>query len=207
MVDCAEFLDSYSDFRDGLLPAERGEGFEAHVQSCDSCARYNRVVGGGVQVFQSLPALTPSPDFEARLLHRLHLLDNAAGRHGSGASLAVTLMICMALGIGAWLPALRAAEGETVRLPAIVAHAPYHDLTPVLMSTRVSPIAAGLDRPQLVYSRVAPGLNPSQPVYSRIAPGLNRSQPAYYGQGLLLEQSAAFTALAYRPVSVYYRPR
>lgn len=206
MVDCAEFLDSYSDFRDGLLPLERRGGFERHVQTCDSCARYDRVVGGGVQVFRSLPGLAPSPDFEARLLHRLHVMDVSGGRHGSGASLAVTLMICLTLGAGAWLPAFRAGGGEPVRMPPIVAHAPYHDLTPVLMSAQVAPVASRLNRPHLVFSPAGVGLNPAQAAYSRVAPGLNPPQ-AYYGQGLLLDQSTAFPTLAYRPVSLYYRPR
>lgn len=179
MVDCTEFLESYSDYRDGLLTAGRSGEFESHVRSCGSCARYDRVVGGGVQVFRSLPVVAPSADFQARLLHRLHVVDSAMSQHGSGASLAVTLMICLALGAGAWLPALRPQADEPVRLPAIVAHAPYHDLTPVLMRGR--------------------GV--------QVATPLLQAPPAYYGQGLLLERSPAFTTLAFRPASTYYTPR
>lgn len=179
MVDCPEFLESYSDYRDGLLPADRGGEFESHLRSCGSCARYDRVVGGGVQVFRSLPVLAPSADFEARLLHRLHVVDGAMSRHGSGASLAVTLTICLALGFGAWLPALRPAADEPVRLPAMVAHAPYHDLNPVLMRGSTA----------------------------QMTPPVLQAPPAYYGQGLLLEQSPVFTTLAYRPASTYYTPR
>lgn len=177
MVDCTEFLDNYSDFRDGRLSADLGNGFEAHLQVCGSCARYDRVVGGGVQVFRSLPGLTPSPDFQARLLGRLYAVDRAAGRHGSGASLAVTLMICAALGIGAWVPALRSSS-EPVMLPPIVAHAPYHDLSPVLMQTP------------------APAL--SAPVWL--------PQPGHYRQGLLLDNASPQATLAYRPAA-YYLPR
>ena len=182
MVDCAEFLDFYSDFRDGFLSSERKDGFEAHLQVCDSCSRYDRVVGGGVKVFRSLPPVAPSADFQTRLLDRLYLMDGAMGRHGSGASMAVTLMICVALGAGAWLPALR-SESEPVRMPPIVAHAPYHDLAPALLRGAQPATTGSAFRAQF------------QP------------QPYYYGQGLLLDQTASLTTLAYRPASVYYRPR
>lgn len=177
MVDCTEFLDGYSDFRDGCMPAGRSARFETHVKTCDSCARYDRVVGGGVQVFRSLPSLAPSPDFNTRLLGRLYAVDGAVGAHGSGASLTVTLMICAALGFGAWIPALRDDAGP-VRLPAIVAHAPYHDLTPVLMQ--------------------------SAPPAFRTA-GFPQA-PAYYGQGLLLDQSSPSMTLAARPTA-YFQQR
>lgn len=175
MVDCPEFLDAYSDYRDGRLTTDRMDGFEAHLRTCESCARYDRVVGGGVKVFLSLPALNPSPDFQTRLLDRLSYPDGVSGRHGSGASLAVTILICVAIGASAWLPALRHESGP-VRLPAIVAHAPYHDLNPVLL-------------------RGIPAPMPSRTF---------QTQPAFYGQGLLLEQSTTPAVLAYRPASAYY---
>lgn len=179
MVECAEFLDSYSDFRDGRLTADRVDRFEAHLRVCGSCARYDRVVGGGVQVFRTLPSLTPSPDFERRLLNRLYTVEAGVGRHDSGVSLGVTLMICLILGGGAWLPTLRPESVEPVRLPPIVAHAPYHDLTPVLMRT------------------TPPRLDAS--AFHR--------QPSFYGQGLFLGQATPVTTLAYRPASTLYPQR
>lgn len=178
MVDCAEFLDAYSDYRDGLLTADRQERFEAHVRICGSCARYDRVVGGGVQVFRSLPQLRPSPDFQLRLLSRLHTLEGPGGPHASGTSVAVTIMICLTLGVGAWLPTLRPRAEAPVMLPPIVAHAPYHDLTPVLMRG-MQPLRSATFHPQ----------------------------PAFYGPGLFLENSLPLTTLAYRPASLYYPPR
>jgi hypothetical protein len=178
MVDCAEFLESYSEFRDGLLPLSREGGFEAHRKACTSCARYDRVVGGGVQVFRSLPQLSPSPDFEARLRDRLWYLDRSSERHGSGASLAVTMLICMSIGLSAWLPTLR-QSADPVRLPAVVAHAPYHDLNPVLLR---SP---------------APGVS--------VIPVTTE---AFYPQGLLLEPSgSSLTRLAFRPTATFHTPR
>lgn len=178
MVDCPEFLESYSDYRDGLLTTARMGRFEDHLRACESCARYDRVVGGGVNVFRSLPPLCPSPGFQARLLERVYYGDGAQGRHASGASLTVTLMICAAIGVSAWLPTLRADAGPP-RLPAVVAHAPYHDLTPVLL-------------------RGTPSILQTRPF---------QAQPAFYGQGLLLDQSAPLTVLAYRPANAFYIPR
>lgn len=179
MVDCVEFLENYSDFRDGYLPQARREAFESHVKGCDSCARYDRVVGGGVQVFRSLPELSPSSDFQSRLLRRLHAVDLVASRQASGASMAVTFMICLALGLGAWVPVLRGTD-EPVRLPPIVAHAPYHDLSPLLLQAA----------PSVVGVRSALQL-----------------QPAFAGPGLLLDRSVSAATLAYRPVSTFYPQR
>ena len=178
MVECADFLESYSDFRDGLLPLSAEADFEAHLKACASCARYDRVVGGGVQVFRSLPQLSPSPDFQARLRDRLWYVDRSSEGHGSGASLAVTMLICLSIGASAWLPTLR-QNGDPVRLPAVVAHAPYHDLNPVLLR---SP---------------APGVSVT-PVTTE----------AFYPQGLLLDPAgASLTRLAFRPTLTFYTPR
>src|SRR5690606_456487 len=157
------------------VSAERREDFEAHLRVCDSCARYDRVIGSGVQVFRSLPPLAPSPDFQVRLQGRLYALEQASGKHGSGASLAVTLMICAALGIGAWIPALRPAPADPVRLPPILAHAPYHDLTPVLMRS---------------------------PTPAVVLPQLPAT--GYYSRSLLFREAMGpTTTLAYRPASLY----
>ncbi|HET8654725.1 MAG TPA: zf-HC2 domain-containing protein [Longimicrobiaceae bacterium] len=125
MLNCSDFLEGYSDFRDGLLPAARYREFERHAETCDACARYHRVIGGGVEAFRSLPDVEPSEDFEWRLRHRLLLLEEEQQRQasGSGASAAVTIGIALAIGASAWLPALRARQA-VVRLPPVVALAP-----------------------------------------------------------------------------------
>ena len=55
MMDCGTFLDGYSDFRDGQLMLPDRVAFEAHLRECASCARYDRVVDGGVKVLRDLP--------------------------------------------------------------------------------------------------------------------------------------------------------
>ena len=177
MVDCAEFLDSYSDFSDGCLPGAVAGEFEDHLRRCEACARYDRVIRGGVKVFQSLPALDPSPDFQMRLLGRLYTLETTA-RRGSGASVSVTMIICLVIGVGAWLPALRTDPGPH-RLPPVVAHAPYHDFTPALAP---SPVSFGSTY--------------------RLP-----SQQTLYPQGYLLETTVTPASLAPRPLSAFVTQR
>ncbi|HEX2190572.1 MAG TPA: zf-HC2 domain-containing protein [Longimicrobiaceae bacterium] len=136
MVDCARFLDEYSDFRDGLLAPGEHRAFEAHLAACASCARYDRVVEQGAGIFRGLPELEPSEDFAARLQHRLFHVEEemrAPGRSASGAPTPAVLSIAAALALAAWIPALRPATG-IFELPAVAARAPGAELPPLLMA-------------------------------------------------------------------------
>jgi hypothetical protein len=140
MVDCERFLDRYSDFRDGLLPERERMGLEAHLAECPECARYDEVVGEGIRVLLGLPEIDPSPDFAARLQHRLFHLEEemAVRRRSSGASVALTLGIAAAIGAAAWLPVI--TESRLPLLPPAVAHAPYHpDQLPIVFHAALLP--------------------------------------------------------------------
>lgn len=176
MVDCAEFLDSYSDYRDGCLEAARAEHFEDHLRRCESCTRYDRVVRGGVQVFRSLPGLDTAPDFQTRLLGRMYSLETSA-RQGSGASVSVTVLLCLVIGAGAWIPALR-AEPELYLLPPVVAHAPYHGFAPLTLSPAAS-----------------------------FGATLRPSRPTLYPSGYLLETTMTPASLAPRPLGTFATQR
>lgn len=129
MVDCKRFLEEYSDFRDGLLPIEVYLDFEAHLEGCASCARYDRVVARGASLLRDLPGVEPSDDFLPRLQHRIHHLEDAVrgpGRSGSGLSASVALSVAALLALAAWAPVLRPGEA-TQRLPAVAARAPLQD--------------------------------------------------------------------------------
>lgn len=178
MVDCSDFLDRYSEFRDGLLEHDVETAFEAHLDSCSSCARYDRVIGQGVGVFRKLPELTPSYDFEARLQYRLFRLEDerAAARNGSGASLATTMGICAAIALAAWLPTVR-PQHSPVRLPPVVAHAPHHyHVEPVIF--RAGPIFT-----------------------SRL-----QGAPEGYGDLAVFQRPAQSPTVAARPVAAFYLP-
>lgn len=132
MMDCGTFLDGYSDYRDGLLPLPRRAAFDAHLKACASCARYERVVDGGVQVLRGLPRLEVSDDFMERLQHRLwHERDDLAAararrsrrasRRAAGAAVAAAASIAAV----ALLPGIYSRSAPTVTmLPSVAASAP-----------------------------------------------------------------------------------
>jgi hypothetical protein len=126
MVDCSDFLERYSSYRDGDLDEEDRGGFEAHMRVCASCARYDRVIREGVRLYLDVPELTPSEDFLPRLQHRLYHVDeemHGPGRTGSGASALLTLGIAVLIATAAWVPALR-PKPALLQLPPIAARAP-----------------------------------------------------------------------------------
>lgn len=129
MVDCPQFLDEYSEFRDGLLSRDRMRAFQAHLDACESCARYDRVVEQGIRVFRDLPEVEPSQDFIPRLQHRLYHVDEELRRpssHASGVPLGFTLAIASIIGVSAWMPVVR-PRPSLVQLPPVVAHAPHRE--------------------------------------------------------------------------------
>jgi len=105
-MKCEQFLESYSDFVDGLLDQSADVACEEHETRCPSCSRYARVMREGVDLFRDLPAAETASDFSPRLRHRLyHVEDNipwaAAHPGGSAAILAVAAVGLLSL---FWLP-------------------------------------------------------------------------------------------------------
>jgi hypothetical protein len=126
MISCSEFLARYSDFRDELLDSTTHHSFERHLESCGSCARYDRVVEDGIATLLRLPEVTPSADFVERLDLRLAMGEQGYDtRATSGAPVALVIAVAASIGAAAWLPALR-PHPQPQRLPAAFAHSPYH---------------------------------------------------------------------------------
>ena len=147
MIDCSDFLDRYSDFRDQLLEPAENADFERHLDACDSCARYDRVVAGGIETLLRLPEVTPSPDFADRLGDRLSMVDVMEGSTGSGAPVALVIAVAASIGAAAWLPAMR-GEPQPMRLPPTFAHAPYHpQLIPLVMQPSLLAVPATSTEP------------------------------------------------------------
>lgn len=135
MVDCSQFLDGYSDFRDGRIESRVQEEYEAHLVVCAQCSRYHRVVSGGVRLFRDLPQLRPSDDFLPRLQHRIFHLDDelrTASPHASGTSAAFALAIAAALALVAWLPMIQ-PRTPVPELPPMAAHAPQPAVEPPML--------------------------------------------------------------------------
>lgn len=126
-MSCADFLSLFSDYRDGLLTVEVQRRVEAHLDACDSCRRYRRVVDRGVELLDSRESVSVPDDFRPRLKHRIyHEKDGEAltsERSASGVSLAVAVGMAALLTAAAWTPAMSDADPE-VRLPPIVVTEP-----------------------------------------------------------------------------------
>jgi anti-sigma factor RsiW len=100
-MNCREFLESYSDFRDGLLSDGVRRRMSRHLSSCSACARFNASVRHGVySLRRAAEDLTPSPEFRDRLRARI-----AAGAHPAepvspgAAGLAALLMLAAAVAL------------------------------------------------------------------------------------------------------------
>src|SRR5258708_23221491 len=71
-MTCAEFLERYTDFRDGLVTAPRElRRFGRHLARCTGCRRYDAAVRRGVLALQAVETIEPSRDFRRRLDARL----------------------------------------------------------------------------------------------------------------------------------------
>lgn len=72
-MNCAEFLDRYTEFRDGLVAAPRElRRFQRHLAVCAQCREYDTSVRRGVLALQALGTIEPSRNFRRRLDARLH---------------------------------------------------------------------------------------------------------------------------------------
>lgn len=126
-MDCKEFLANYSAYRDGEVSWVEREAFDAHIDECESCAHYDRVVQKGTDVFRHLPELTVSDDFAERLQHRLWHVDDEersyAARRTAAARTTATLSVAAMVAAAAWVPLMQ-PRGDVPALPAVAAQAP-----------------------------------------------------------------------------------
>lgn len=121
-MDCDEFLQGYSDYSDGLWTSEQLREYEAHLRRCPACAKYDRVVKQGIELFRNLPRPDASPDFLPRLRHRLYHVDDHSvlgARLGGGAALIA--MAAVGLLALVWLPFAGRIPVEVELAPVAVA--------------------------------------------------------------------------------------
>lgn len=124
MIRCSDLLEEYSDYRDGLLDDERMTAIEEHLSGCSSCARYDRVIAGGVAELRQIPEIAPSDDFLPRLQHRIYHLQDDLGpgwkRERSGVSAGFATALAVAIVLAAWIPVIT-SRPATVTLAPITA--------------------------------------------------------------------------------------
>lgn len=124
-MDCAGFLENYSDFLDRRLESRTLAEYGEHLARCPSCAAYDRIVQRGLVLVRELPPPEPGPDFAPRLQHRVfHLQDQLQRRQGNFARVgAVAALAVAALAFVVWLPSI-GTSGGPLQLPPVVVEGP-----------------------------------------------------------------------------------
>jgi len=99
-MTCADFLDRYTDFRDGLITVRRElQACERHLAHCAACRRYDAAVRQGVLALRTAERIEPSPDFRRRLEARLERERRRAGEVPASARIAAALFLAAALAL------------------------------------------------------------------------------------------------------------
>ena len=118
-MNCHEFLERYSDWRDGLVGAALRQRMSEHVQGCPHCTRYHARVARGVTVLRSLGELEPTWLSRRRLASRL--ADPPLTLHESvtpaPASIMVALMLITAAALFVWEAATGPGENRAAQQP------------------------------------------------------------------------------------------
>lgn len=158
-MECDEFISGYSSYRDGLLDTGREERFRDHLATCDSCSRYDRVVRRGTEVLRDLPRPEPSPDFLARLRHRLyHVRDDIPLNAARDGGTAVVALAAVGLLAFAWLPFATQVSVE-VELPAVAVEEPARPGPEVDASSEPGAAAETAEMPLLFEPGVLGGVD------------------------------------------------
>jgi hypothetical protein len=168
---CTEFLEHYSDYRDGLIddPALH-RALRQHLVECRGCMRYDARIARGALVLRTTGDIEPSGRFRRRLRRRLATAGAVpeplvAGWPGLMTGLMLTA--CLALAIWIWQagtspgPQRAAAEPTPPRLaPAVLAHpsVPFVTFTDLSVSAfRTEWRAPGITRTAVeAWGQIAP---------------------------------------------------
>jgi predicted anti-sigma-YlaC factor YlaD len=132
-MTCAEFVQHYTEYRDGLITAPReARRFARHLMQCPSCRRHDGALRRGLKVLQETDTVYPSPDFRRRLEQRLQREGLTVGREvaPARAGLVAAVFIGVAIALVAfqgveWHRAGRIPELAPVPFPKPVAQAGY----------------------------------------------------------------------------------
>lgn len=142
---CAELLARHADYLDGLLAPHEAARIQWHLGVCRSCARYDRIVRQGLDLVRELPAITPAPDFEQRLQHRLYHIRDAAspGDARPAAGAVATFAVAGLIALVAWSPLLL-STGEPGETTAAAETRPAREALPDVPSLPVrAPLLSG----------------------------------------------------------------
>jgi len=119
---CSDFLQLYSDYRDGLIEDPRLDGdIRQHLAGCTRCMDYDVSIARGVMLLKATSDIGPSLSFTRRLESRLSQADRESERGVNArsfhAGIMVALMtaaaIALAVGIGSNPDEARSQVGLT----------------------------------------------------------------------------------------------
>lgn len=100
-MNCSEFLELYTDYRDGRLEdASVARSVREHLRDCDTCMRYDAIICRGVMTLRSTDELEPSRSIAFCGLKVLP--DSAEPGAPAPAKFAGALMIAAALALLLW---------------------------------------------------------------------------------------------------------
>lgn len=115
-MDCPEFLDRYTDFRDGLVTSSKElRQFQRHLALCGRCREYDSAVRRGVLALHAARHIEPSADFRRRLDERLRAERERTGiepvslRVGIAAALLLAVAVTLLLREGTQRPVATSA--------------------------------------------------------------------------------------------------
>lgn len=136
--DCREFLDRYSDYRDGRLGDDGRSFFIGHLARCTRCRRYDRVIRKGVDVLRKNSQGSPRSRLtvvEARRLAAAFDKESLAlGSAGSGVTIVAAGLVALLMAAVAWSPFFSGRTPE-VAMPPVVAGAPSPPTATTLSSS------------------------------------------------------------------------
>ena len=89
-MDCKQFRKQHLAYLDNTLSGEATSAAQRHVMSCDPCAAHDTLVRRSLMVARSMPTLTPSDAFQARLRERLATCRAEDGRYPAGDELGLS---------------------------------------------------------------------------------------------------------------------
>jgi anti-sigma factor RsiW len=119
-MTCNEFLEHYTEYRDGLIPRE-ARRFARHLSQCASCRRHDQALRRGVLELQDTDTIHPSADFRRRLEQRLRHEGLVAGPPVTPgrAGLVAALFVGVAIALVAFEGAHRHRPAQQPELPAV----------------------------------------------------------------------------------------
>ena len=155
-MECSEFLSRFSDFYDGSPDSRFRQLFEAHLENCEKCARYERAVASGAALLRALPPIEPSESFRPALEHRLfHLEDENALTRAAGSSAVPVLTavgIAIVLAMIAWAPTLGRSTPQVALAPIVVTGPPDPEPVFPVVTGGFAPLLPVLDLAKELWS-------------------------------------------------------